>query len=476
MKKLLLQLSFFPLLYANVIDSSIDISYDKLTLPKGEKLGLVGTSYLFDINENFYFGGSVYSAVYGKRGGFFTGGLTAGVKYPLSKNISFESALFCGGGGGGSAPQGGGLMLRGFGGLVYDFKDFKAGLGASKIKFPNGNIDSNQISFLVKIPSKELYFLQAPKNYNFSSKIKEFKLQLQKYHPKNRTTLSGTKTEDISIVGMEIDSQIDKNIYSIFQAGGAFDGGADGYAEIFFGALYKKKLLDSLTLNFKAMLGGAGGGRVATGGGSMYKVESELSYNYHDTSLNIGYGYIDSFDGKFSADFISASLGYNIEFASLLDRTKSYHDYKAKEWGISFLTQRYKSNKDMRKTYHDKDIDLLGIKIDRKINKNFYLSATALSAYKGDAGGYAVGLVGAGFIYDMNNFYLSGELQAGAGGGGGVATGDALITQPEISLGYKINKNLSTELKFAKVKANNGSLDSDVYTLGVRYKLYFLER
>ena len=122
MKKLLLQLSFFPLLYANVIDSSIDISYDKLTLSKGEKLGLVGTSYLFDINENFYFGGSVYSAVYGKRGGFFTGGLTAGVKYPLSKNISSESSLFCGGGGGGSAPQGGGLMLRG---LVVWFMTLK---------------------------------------------------------------------------------------------------------------------------------------------------------------------------------------------------------------------------------------------------------------------------------------------------------------------------------------------------------------
>jgi hypothetical protein len=278
---------------------------------------------------------------------------------------------------------------------------------------------------------------------------------------------------------MEIDSQLDKNIYSIFQAGGAFDGGADGYAEIFFGTLYKKQLIDTLLLNLKAMLGGAGGGRVATGGGSMYKVESELSYSYHNLSLNIGYGYIDSFDGKFKADFISTSLGYNIEFASLLDETKSYHnykDYKAKEWGISFLTQRYKSNKNMRKTYLDEDIDLLGIKVDRKINKNFYLSATALSAYRGSAGGYAVGLVGAGYIYNIDELYIGAELQVGAGGGGGVATGDALITQPEISLGYKINNNLSTEFKLAKVKANNGTLNTNVYSFGVRYKLYFLER
>ena len=45
------------------------VTYDVLTLPHNEKMGLLGTSYLYDFGHA-YVGLGIYSAVTGHRGGF----------------------------------------------------------------------------------------------------------------------------------------------------------------------------------------------------------------------------------------------------------------------------------------------------------------------------------------------------------------------------------------------------------------------
>jgi len=60
-----------------VRDGFYRLSYDGLTLPSQEELGLFGTNYLLYF-DNSYLGLGVYSAVDGQRGGFFTGGVELG--------------------------------------------------------------------------------------------------------------------------------------------------------------------------------------------------------------------------------------------------------------------------------------------------------------------------------------------------------------------------------------------------------------
>ena len=63
----------------------------------------------YDRLTSWLFGGiTLYGAASGRRGGFFTGGYTLGVKYQLANNWILDAGGYVGAGGGGAAAQGGG--------------------------------------------------------------------------------------------------------------------------------------------------------------------------------------------------------------------------------------------------------------------------------------------------------------------------------------------------------------------------------
>jgi hypothetical protein len=122
----LILFSVYAFAGANV-DNSFRISYQNLKFKtdKTEKMGLFETSLLFkkSITDRLtgYLGPSIYSAVTGKRGGFFTGGLTGGILIPITKKTDLDIGIFAGGGGGTSAPDGDGLMFKTYAGVLYRY-------------------------------------------------------------------------------------------------------------------------------------------------------------------------------------------------------------------------------------------------------------------------------------------------------------------------------------------------------------------
>ena len=49
----------------------------------------------------------------------------------------------------------------------------------------------------------------------------------------------------------------------------------------------------------------------------------------------------------------------------------------------------------------------------------------------------------------------------GAGGGGGVDSGSALLYKPSIGLEYKLNKDFSLQTGIGKIISNSGNLDAN---------------
>ena len=49
----------------------------------------------------------------------------------------------------------------------------------------------------------------------------------------------------------------------------------------------------------------------------------------------------------------------------------------------------------------------------------------------------------------------------GAGGGGGVDSGSALLYKPSLGLEYKLNKDFSFQTGIGKVISKNGNLDAN---------------
>ena len=80
----------------------------------------------------------------------------------------------------------------------------------------------------------------------------------------------------------------------------------------------------------------------------------------------------------------------------------------------------------------------------------------------GEASGYSKGHWGAGiFGPRWKKWKLYGEMLIGAGGGGGVDSGSALLYKPSIGLEYKLNRNLNLQTGIGKVISNNGNLDAN---------------
>ena len=490
MKKLTYILLLTSSIYSDtyIKQSSIDLTHEKVKISSNENLGLVSLGYLLNFDNSFYAGARFFGAVSGKRGGFFTAGIDGGYKYYFTPSIFSKIGTFVGGGGGGSAPQGGGLMIKPYLELLVKSSPLSYGISFSKVKFPNGDIDSNQIGLVFEYSFNQLFLADNLDNNKLNYELKKsnlflkmkndyYKMIIQNYHPKTKKNLSNQDTQDIKLIGFEYGREIKPNFYGFLQSSGAFSGGADGYAEVLLGGKYFINFANFAKLSLSAGIGSGGGGRVNTGGGSLYKLSSGVEFNYKKLTASVLTGYISSFNSKFRANTATFGLGYKDKFSTFQDGFVPYNKKSSlNKWSIKVSNKTYNSNSTIKKNGQPSpNIQLLGFKINRYLTDNFYLSGQAFSAYKGKAGGYATGLFGVGYNKNISkSFYINCEALVGAGGGGGIATGGAMIYQGELGVGYKLNKNLSLETMLGKVKAKNGTLDTNTAQVALKYNIFTL--
>ena len=461
------------------------MSYEVLDIGPSETMGLMGVHYLVNVHPDWYVGASGFGAVAGERGGFFTGGFTVGSGKRFASKWLLDAGLFVGGGGGGSAPQGGGMMLRPHLGISRDVGSVMLGAGVSYVKFPNGGIDSTQLNLSLGIPF-DVHYGRASDVGKTVHSNDLFGLQLQQaewlatageYHPtdKAQTTAGAAMTSPLKRVGFEYRRHLDAHRYFFVETAGAMGGQSDGYAELLGGMGYRVPLLSPrLHLGASLAAGGAGGGQVDTGGGLVAKARVGLDYDF-TPSLKLGLegGRIESV-GSFGANFFGLSLGYRV---GELSGDKSGHAWQGDnrvrlaKWRLVGVQQT--SFDAARKDGSNQDLSLIGLKIEKFLTDSLYLTGQAHGAYTGDAGGYAVGLIGAGWeipLREDGRLSFNAEVAAGAAGGGGVDVGGGAIIQPQVGLTWRLSKQFAARLEAGRVKALEGKLDSNVVGIGLTYE------
>ncbi len=478
MKRYFLSLTITSLLFSNPIENiTLQSSYENLKLNSSENMGLLGVDYLFDYSDFLSYGFSVYGAVSGDRGGFFVGGVKTAISEPLTKNIYLSQSIFAGGGGGASAGQGGGLMLRGFLGAEYRQKNHSIKLGYSKVKFPNGTIDSSQLSLAITSRFKTLMLHEGfdktiLKTMPLGSSKGYISSTFQTYHPKNSKTRSGLPlTKNISLIGLEYASYFSKEFFSYFESAGAVQN-ATGYMEILGGVGYKKEILKNLDFKAKLSLGASGGGKVDTGGGALGKASISLDFLPNKKLItSLGVGKVKAFDGEFEADFVNLSLGVKTNFVTLKDKKKiDFDDIYPQKFAIKLINQTYFYSKNLTTNSNKSDIQLMGIGLNYYLSKNLYLTGEAFGAYKGGAGGYAVGMFGMGYEKPIiSKISAIAQLSLGAAGGGSINS-EGKIIQPMLGVSYNFDKTNSIELMGGKVKSLSSNMNSNVFHVSYNHK------
>ncbi len=461
---------------------ALRFTFEEIDMPDaGEKMGLYGIGAYDQLNSWLYGGVTLYGAASGQRGGFFTGGYTLGIESELTKNWILDAGGYVGAGGGGAAAQGGGLMIRPHIGLKYDFDWSTFGLNYTYVDFPNGEISSDAIALSLDIPFSSLtlnweddgmtmgdYF--RAESSNVSSHRSHIAARVRSYSPArgSKTTSGGSLNDSLNLVGVEYAYFLNENWFTTFETAGAVSGGVGGYAELLAGLGYRLPLTkgEHLALLPSLTIGGAGGGTVETGGGFVTRANLGLEYQFSpNLSLILDGGYFTAPDGNFDTPYLGLNLAYVMEtFAkdqkgSPLTETDPIQTNK---WRFRPSHQWYFDAQ--RKGGSSRDMQLMGGKIDWMAGDWWYLTGQGLSAYEGGAGGYSEGHWGIGVFGPIwKNWQLYGEILIGAGGGGGVDSGSALLYKPSVGLEYSLNKDFSLQTGIGKVISQSGNLDANVF-------------
>jgi hypothetical protein len=461
----------------STLPSVVRVNAERIRLPGRENMGLLGTSYLLQVAPNIYVGPAAYGAFTGQRGGFFTVGVEASVRRAVSEFLDVEVGLYAGGGGGGAAPVGGGLMLRSHADLTRDFGNYRAGVSLSQVRFPNGQIRSNQLGLVWSTHTDFRYIsrgqLSASGSSSNASIIGRTGMGFDRvqavagfYSPRPGVTrISGAPlTAKIGLVGVRMERALTDNNYWGIEAAGAGSGGVAGYAE-YLATLGTERAVwaDHLVLGVRGAAGMGGGGDVSVGGGLLLKGAAYgIVRLTRDMGLTLEGGYTTAPQGKFRALHATAAL--NLILDDPYDTSAPARTTRS-EWvgGVS----RYKA---ARKDGTERDLDAVTMKVNRFVSNNFYVTGQAHSAFAGGAGGYSVGLFGVGTQWPVfARTRVGAEFLAGAAGGGGVETRGGSLVQPMAYVDFEVTKQLSLRLSGGKVKSLRGPFNSNVIDLSVAF-------
>lgn len=471
-------------------------SYESVDMPVGDGMGFAGVNYMVNVRPWYAIGLGVYGALEGDYGGFFTGGIENEFKINLTDRVSLKAGAFIGGGGGAAAPQGGGLMIRPRAGVAYAFDSFNMGVEASRVIFPNGDIDSTHAAIFLEVPFRYAYsdFDRVGQKVDFeditdieTGKGKAglnqyaFTLKAQAYEPLGDAgkRAGAVKQKRVLLAGFEIDRDMSESLFGFIEANGAASGESSGYADLFFGAGLRYPVFGSkrLSLIAAAGAGSGGGGDVSTGGGFMYKVNGGVEFRDWGKLARLTGGYLSASAGDFDATVFAFSAGYVFDSVSIDGGSKKPlaegEAFTLKGWRLKFSNQTYFGGKLLRKTgeEQEKPINLFGLKVDNLLSERFYLTGQALSAHSGDSGGFAAGLAGAGAQWQpCEKTRIYAEALTGAAGGGGVEVGGGAIVQPMAGVSYNIAKNFDIQLSGGVLKALRSSFWVGVADLGIVYQ------
>jgi hypothetical protein len=455
----------------SVLPTSTMLGVESVRLPQGERLGLVGASMLFEVDEAWGIGPAVYGAATGQRGGLFVGGVEVQRRMAIGRSWMLATGLYAGGGGGGAAPVGSGLMLRPAATLLYDLgRTSQVGISWSMVKFPSGQIDSRQLGLTFAWGGDFRYHDAGRAGESVyagrASGLGFDRMGITVGTYRYTDGVDGT-VHRIGLVGARAERRSGiEGVTLSLEAAAAAQGSAAGYMEILGSAGWSiqplAEALPGVRIGARAALGMGGGGAVPTGGGAMARLSATVEASpAKGWTIGAELGRTRSFNGGWSAR--SAQLWAGLDLEPALDGLSEPRGPIVRtEWSgvLQHLTRAERKDSGAR------PLDTIGLKLTRFVTPNLYITGQAHSAFAGGAGAYSVGLVGAG-VATRADAGLRGGVEAliGAAGGGGVATSGGAISQGMAWVGWGRTPDSEWRAGVGTVRALRGGVRSPVIEL-----------
>jgi hypothetical protein len=445
------------------------LSYETVQFDSGEKMGLVGATYLVEVMPRLCVGPAVYGSASGQRGGLFTVGAEAALCTPLAGPFSLVAGLYAGGGGGGAAPVGGGLMLRPHVDLMWNLGRFSAGLSWSYVSFPSGEMGSSQFGLVLQADTA---FASWQGDGTPAAGVRggmgfdRFVAQAGAWRPRSGTRAVGGAPlpATIGLVGARAEADLAAPLWVGIEANGAASGAA-GYAEFLgtAGLTWPLDAAGTLRVGGRVALGMGGGGDVPTGGGLLGKAALDARWQFAPTlALGLEAGWAAAPQGDIAAPYGLVTLDWRLEPLPGQPARAVREEWSA---GVEYVHDV------ARKAGPAQSMQQVSFKYTRFVGDVLYLNGQVQSAYAGDAGAFSAGLFGVGALWQpLPALQLAAEVAIGAAGGGGVDTGGGAVVKPLLQAGLALGPSLALRLGAGWLKAIDGPLSSPLAELSLVYR------
>lgn len=472
----------------------ITLSAERVKVSPTEHMGMIGARYQREFAPGWYGGWGLYGAATGTRGGFFAWGL-AGAYRTTSGPWQAEAGLFVGGGGGSPSWVGSGLMLRPHAELTYHFGDLGLGLGVSFVDFPDGSVHSTQPYAVLKWQTSSFFGpagggeLPLSDAYLASAMPVDYAAVVGRYRMNSGSVRKGGVGDaaDLRTIGFAYRRGVSGAVlgsqpYWLLTMAGAVGGGYDGYAELAtgFGLRHRLSFLPDLSLRAEGALGLAGAGStVDTGGGLIGKVSAGASWDItRDMSLALTAGKVES-RGRFKANELRVEFAlraFDVAPGGLRSDGPGPSRVVWAPWEVSsaLVHQPHMPRKDG----HVQSLDVVALKLGRELGDGWRAVGQAAISVTGDAGGYAAGTIGAGWLSPLlgdSAWQLGAEASVGAAGGGEVLTGGGALWQAQLQARYSLSRDWALQADAGWFRTRAGTLSTPIIGLSLVHSFSRLE-
>jgi len=441
---------------------SVETGFERLSSPQTLIEGLNRLYVGYQFSETLSLGQSFYSGALGDAGGAFFWGFEGVARLPLSTGLSLSASGFIGGGGGAAQVIGDGTMVRA--GLALDYQiaeSWAVQLTGAWISIDGAPIDGPAFG----VGLRRQIGTKTPGGWD--AQLDAAGGTVTALSPQNGVlNRDGNPQDSVVLVGARALYGLGQNTQLSLGADGA-GSGAQGYMQVMAG-LRRNFALGPTTLFIEGGVGFGGGGLVDTGAGPLIEASAGVSLPVTralDAQLSIGGKAAPT--GDFRAAAVSLSILRNFARTRGDEGLGERPNRWAYSGGISvqqtggnyFLNSNTASFVVMQES-----------SFDYFLGQNLYVSGNGQTALHGGVAGYAVGLLGLGYQFDITpRWAVSLEGHVGAAGGGGVNVAGGVLGSLRAEIDYRITDRLALSVGVGQMRALRGNgLDSTIGTLGLK--------
>lgn len=290
------------------------------TIYNGETIRLAGFELANYFSKHWFGFVKVDGAFSGIKAGYMDVFLGAGYLYSFNKSKTNLLAKFGAGagGGGGIDTQGGFLIYPDISIEQKIYNDVFLAVNTGFVMSPDSDVFTQSYGFGLKYYVDRNGTKSTKKEFT-SGKFKEIEIITKHDIYFNADRDSNTK-EDMHQISLQVNFDLNKNLYIIGQTSFANFGGAGAYAEGIVGLGLNTNTFLNNKANFfiQALTGAAGGGGISTGEGFIVKPSAGFNYNLNKKlNLRTAVGYVKAKGGNLSSTFINFGLSYRISMLKM---------------------------------------------------------------------------------------------------------------------------------------------------------------